>query len=107
MWLNYLCLHGLQVCIHSGRPAELLSIFSLRPCGCRGAPRLPFSCQAAWRLLTSPLWLQVRSSGGQQSPFYAELEAAQSAAEASGLGIWSKVSQDAAMHLAMLLAGIA
>ena len=55
----------------------------------------------------APVWLQVRSSGGQQSPFYAELEAAQSGAEASGLGIWSKVSQGATMHLTVLLTCIA
>lgn len=77
-------------------PAELLSVtcVSLRPCGCR---ELHLNCPSHVRqhgcCTSAPVWLQVRSSGGQQSPFYAELEAAQSAAEASGLGIWSKVSQ--------------
>lgn len=35
--------------------------------------------------------VQIRSGGGQQSPYYAELETAQSNAESSGLGLWSKV----------------
>lgn len=35
--------------------------------------------------------LQIRSAGGQQSPYYADLEAAQTKAEEAGLGLWSKV----------------
>ncbi|DBB17861.1 hypothetical protein WJX82_005615 [Trebouxia sp. C0006] len=35
-------------------------------------------------------WSKIRSGGGQQSPYYAELETAQSNAESSGLGLWSK-----------------
>ena len=37
------------------------------------------------------LTLQIRSAGGQQSPYYADLEAAQTKAEDAGLGLWSKV----------------
>ena len=42
--------------------------------------------------------LQIRSAGGQQSPYYAELEAAQSNAESSGLGLWSKVQGYPCFH---------
>eukprot|EP00887_Chlorella_sp_A99_P001577 scaffold8.g1577.t1 len=34
-------------------------------------------------------WAKVRTGGGQQSPHYAELEKAQAAAEARGLGLWA------------------
>lgn len=44
-----------------------------------------------WLRTALPLLLQIRSGGGQQSPYYAELETAQSNAESSGLGLWSKV----------------
>ncbi len=44
-----------------------------------------------WLRAALLLLLQIRSGGGQQSPYYAELETAQSNAESSGLGLWSKV----------------
>lgn len=45
------------------------------------------------------LTLQIRSAGGQQSPYYAELEAAQNKAQDVGLGLWSKVWGHAIWHL--------
>ena len=50
-------------------------------------------CQATGSLITVLRHKQVRVSGEGQtrSPYYAELEAAQQAAEAKGLGLWTKV----------------
>ena len=36
--------------------------------------------------------MQIRGGGGQQSPYYAELEAAKEKAEASSIGLWTKAS---------------
>ncbi|KAL3140607.1 hypothetical protein ABBQ32_005177 [Trebouxia sp. C0010 RCD-2024] len=41
-------------------------------------------------LVVSSGWSKIRSAGGQQSPYYAELQAAQTKAEDAGLGLWSK-----------------
>lgn len=45
------------------------------------------STQVRW-----PFSMQIRGGGGQQSPYYAELEAAKEKAEASSIGLWTKAS---------------
>lgn len=46
-----------------------------------------------WRLIPCtlhPVRLQVRTPGGQQSPFYEDLTKAQADAESRSLGVWTK-----------------
>lgn len=50
--------------------------------------------------------MQIRSGGGQQSPYYTELETAQSNAESSGTGLWSKVQCVTACQLSLAVSAI-
>ena len=51
--------------------------------------RVSISCDSVAMCVLSTV--QIRSAGGQQSPYYAELEAAQTKAEEAHSGLWSKV----------------
>lgn len=67
------CLAGLQ----HGSPGSMAPTVKCNPCR-NPLPQLLPSCS------------QVRTPGGQQSPFYEDLAKAQADAESRGLGVWTK-----------------